>query len=297
MPQTRRTCLLLLLTGLLLVGVTSALAQSRNGKSAKTAPKRTSSHFNPTTRTFVVSPAAPTGATASLTNATPPPAPKPVGTAVSVMQRETYLDGKRPVYQQRTPVRFSAHLLPTLSWNSATGTGTLADYDGPLPGLQVSGGVSVDWYVFPYKTRFAFGTGLWYTTRRAGYVHPPSDKGGKSLYQLGYLQVPLTLKAFSETIIPGGRTYAQVGLTTDVKFSETALDPTDNVLYRRAGNVPQFNTVDGSLLLSAGYMRQIMKNNSLIISLQYQRGFTNASATANLTAHHNLLALGAGLSF
>jgi hypothetical protein len=287
--------LLLFLTGFLLVGAGYVSAQSRKAPKAK--PQRTSSRFDATTRTFVVSPAAPTGATASLAAEAPLPPPKQTGTATSIMQRETYLDGKRPVYQQRTPVRFSAHLLPTLSWNSAAGAGTLAGYDGPLPALQLSGGPNVDWYVFPYNTRFAIGTGLWYTLRRAGYVHPTSEKGGTSFYQLSYLQLPLTMKAFSETLIPGGRTYAQAGLTADLKLTETALDPANNVLYRRTNNATQFTGADCSLLLSVGYMRPVSKRKSLIISFQYQRGLTNAAATANLTARHNLLALGAGLSF
>lgn len=259
--------------------LTCSIAQS-----PKPAPpnvqQRVSSRFSTPSQAPAVSP------TTSVT--------QPV-TAVSIMQRQTYLDGQSPARRQRNRVELSFHLLPTLTWNSVSGSGTFARFDGPGASLQYSVGPSVDIYVL--QNRYAIGTGLWYTAKTVGFVHPASDGGGLSTFNLQYIQLPITMKLMSDNLIKTGRTYVQYGVTVDVKVAERALDKANNVFYQRNSGRSQFTPTDFGLLLAVGYERQISPTNSLIVSLQYQRSFANTTTLPDINSKNNLLALGAGISF
>lgn len=236
--------------------------------------------------------------TTSATTATTTSAPAvPNATAVSIMQRRTYLDGQDASLRPRSGlIDVSFHLLPTLTWNTVSGSGTFSSYDSPGASLRFTAGPSADFYVS--RNRYALSTGVWYTVKSAGFIHPVSEAGGGlSTYNLQYLQLPLTMKLVSDNLIRTGRTFVQYGVVVDMKLAEKALDKPRNVLYQRAGEQEQFSASDLGLLLAVGYQRRISLTNSLIISLQCQRGLTDVARTQSLTSKNNLLALGAGLSF
>ncbi|CCG98695.1 hypothetical protein FAES_0684 [Fibrella aestuarina BUZ 2] len=288
MPTPFRTSLLLVATALTFVAsLTSLMAQSRKqGQSRKgryTFQERVSSRFSTPSQGPAVTLA---------TSATQPVAPV---TAVSIMQRQTYLDGQQPALRQRNRVELSFHLLPTLTWNSVVGSGTSARFESPGASLQYSVGPSVDIYV--RQNRYALSTGLWYTAKNVGFVHPASDGGGLSTYNLQYIQLPVTMKLISDNLIKTGRTYVQYGVIVDVKVAERALDKARNVFYQRNSSRNQFTPTDFGLLIAVGYERQISPTNSLIVSLQYQRSVINTTTLPELSSKNNLLALGAGLSF
>lgn len=286
MPNPVRISLFLVAMALtFVVNLTSLMAQSR-GQSRKgryTFQPRISSRF---------STPSPDPAVTLATSATQPVAPV---TAVSIMQRQTYLDGQQPALRQRNRVELSFHLLPTLTWNSVVGSGTSARFDSPGASLQYSVGPSVDIYVM--QNRYALSTGLWYTAKNVGFVHPASDGGGLSTYNLQYIQLPVTMKLMSDNLIKTGRTYVQYGVIVDVKVAERALDKTRNVFYQRNSSRNQFTPTDFGLMLAVGYERQISATNSLLVSLQYQRSVINTTTLPELSSKTNLLALGAGLSF
>jgi hypothetical protein len=213
------------------------------------------------------------------------------------MQRQTFLDGQQNLrYQKPNLVEVSFHMLPTLSWNGVSGTGAQSSYDSPGASLRFSVGPTIDMYFS--QNRFAASIGLWYTVKSVGFIHPASENGGgSSTYNLQYLQLPLTMKLVSENLLKGARTYVQYGATVDYKLAEKVLDKTNNVFYKRYGDEEQFSAFDVNLLLAVGYVRPVSPTNSVIISLQYQRGLTDVMKSSTLTSQNNLLALGAALSF
>ncbi|MEZ0608591.1 hypothetical protein ACAW74_08755 [Fibrella sp. WM1] len=282
MPNPFRISLFLVALALALgANLTHSMAQSRKVRYA--FQQRVSSRFSTPSRT------------PAITLATSSTQPVTTGTAVSIMQRQTYLDGQQPALRQRNRVELSFHLLPTLTWNSVSGSGTFARFDSPGASLQYSVGPSVDIYLM--QNRYALSTGLWYTAKNVGFVHPVSDGGGLSTYNLQYIQLPVTMKLMSDNLIKTGRTYVQYGATVDVKVAERALDKASNVFYQRNSSRNQFAATDFGLLVAVGYIRQISPTNSLIVSLQYQRSFVDTATLPELTSKNNLLALGAGLSF
>lgn len=199
------------------------------------------------------------------------------------------------------PVEMSFHLLPTLSWNTASGSGTYYLYDSPGARPQFSIGANVDLYFF--RNRYAFATGIWYTVKNAGFVHRTQLQdgavvnAGTSSFNVQYLQIPLTVKLMSDGLFKTGRAFVQYGVLVDFKLAENARDRTTNVLYRRDGNIDQFSPADFSLLLSMGYMHRISRTNEIIMTLHYQRGLVNVASNDNLFSVSNMIGLGAGMSF
>lgn len=235
-----------------------------------------------------------TSATTAITTSAPA---VPNATAASIMQRRTYLDGQdASLRPRRGLIDISFQLLPTLTWNTVSGSGTFSNYDSPGASLRFTAGPSADFYFA--RNRYALSTGVWYTVKSAGFIHPVSEAGGGlSTYNLQYLQLPLTMKLVSDNLIRTGRTFVQYGVVVDMKLAEKALDKQRNVLYQRAGEQEQFSASDVGLLLAIGYQRRISLTNSLIVSLQGQRGLTDVAKAPSLTSTNTLLALGAGLSF
>jgi len=199
------------------------------------------------------------------------------------------------------PVEISFQLLTSMSWNSASGSGSAAFTDNFGSGLRTTVGPNIDFYFF--RDRYAFGTGLWYTIKRMGYSHPPdriTNPGTlvkTSAFNMQYLQVPLTMKLMSNTLFRTGRAYVQYGGIMDFKLAETAIDYQNNYLRQRDGNIDQFSSAGLSLLLAVGYMHRMSRTNDLIMTMQYQRSLTNNAVPDNLWAISQHFAFGIGLSF
>lgn len=199
------------------------------------------------------------------------------------------------------PVEISFQLLTSMSWNSASGSGSAAFTDSFGSGLRTTVGPNIDFYFF--RDRYAFGTGLWYTIKRMGYSHPPDRITNPativktSAFNLQYLQVPLTMKLMSNTLFRTGRAYVQYGGTIDFKLAETAIDYQNNFLRQRDGNIDQFSSAGLSLLLAVGYMHRMSRTNDLIMTMQYQRSLTNNAVPDNMWAIGQHFAFGIGLSF
>lgn len=199
------------------------------------------------------------------------------------------------------PPEMSFQWLASMSWNSASGSGSAALTDNFGSGLRTTVGPNMDLYFF--QDRYAFGTGVWYTVKRMGYSHPPdrfTNPGTTvrtSAFTLQYLQVPLTMKLISNTLFRTGRSFIQYGGVLDFKLDESAIDYQNNYIYQRDGNLDQFTSAGLSMLLALGYMHRIKPTNDLIMTVQYQRSLTNNAIPANIWSVSQHFAFGLGLSF
>ena len=232
----------------------------------------------------------------------PAPAPPRPAEPVAPARLRAGFNGEHIVQSKYwNPIEMSFHLLPTLSWNTGSGSGAYYLYESPAARPQFNIGANVDFYFF--RNRYAFGTGVWYTVKSAGFVHktvlPDGNvvNTGTSSFNVQYLQIPLTVKLMSDGLFKSGRAFVQYGVLVDFKLAENARDRPSNVLYRRDGNTDQFSPADFSLLLSMGYMHRISRTNEIMMTLQYQRGLVNVASNDNLRSVSNMLGLGAGMSF
>lgn len=225
----------------------------------------------------------------------------PQRTSLQAQPQDAYQRELQDRMEHWHPVEISFQLLTSMSWNSASGNGAAAYTKNLGSGLRTTVGPNIDLYFLP--DRYAFGTGMWYTIKRAGFSQPadrlttPATKSRTSAFNLQYLQIPLTMKLMSNTLFPTGRAYVQYGGTMDFKLAETPIDYANNYIYQRDGNIDQFTSAGLSLLLAVGYMHRVSRTNDLIMTMQYQRSLTDNAVPDNVWSINQHFAFGLGLSF
>ena len=205
-------------------------------------------------------------------------------------------------------IEMSFRFAPGVSSNSAEGAGAYGQFRPNGIGVRLSLGPSLDYFFF--KDRYAFSSGLWYTLRRSSFVVPgsfgeavfrPGQSPGESVYNLQYLQVPLTVKMYANELGPSLRGYIQCGGLAGVKLAEKALYQTTNPLYRYAtagGSYQrQYGRFDLGMMLSAGIQYKINRINALNAGLSYQRGLVNVFRNNSLESRNNTVALELGFQF
>ncbi|AQG81412.1 PorT family protein [Spirosoma montaniterrae] len=215
---------------------------------------------------------------------------------------ETGPDYARPNKLIEMSIRFA----PSLNLNTAEGMG---NYAGFLPnggGVRMSVGPVFDYFFF--KDRYAFSSGLWYTIKRSGFQMPasfgssrftPGAPEKESIYNLQYLQVPLTVKMFANNIGPNVRLYVQTGGLLSLKLAERALQQERNGLYlaESGGDRRQYSFGDVELLLGTGVQYKINNVNAFNLGVSYQRGLLNVSRANQLTSKNRVVSLDLGFKF
>ena len=158
--------------------------------------------------------------------------------------------------------------------------------------VRLSLGPVVDMYI---TDKYAFSTGLWYTVKSVNYtmhgsfydnelfkMNPLTTdevRGTGANFNLQYLQLPLTMKIFSDQIVQDTPIFLQFGGTLDLKIAEKALDKSRNALFqyqeRLAASQSIFGLGDVGLLIGVGGEKSINRGgDAIFFGIQYQRGFT-----------------------
>lgn len=216
---------------------------------------------------------------------------------------EAYPDYERPSHLIEMSVRFAPHA----TINRVEGSGNYLGFMQNGTALRPSVGVSLDYFFF--KDRYAFSSGLWYTIKRVGYRIPgsygesrwnPGAPAKYAVYNLQYVQIPMTVKLFANNLLPSSRLYIQTGGLFDVKLAEKALDPTRNVYYQVAqkeGTRRQFGFADVAWVLGGGLQYRLSQSNAVNIGLSYQRGLLDVARPRDLHVRNRVVALEVGLKF
>ena len=205
-------------------------------------------------------------------------------------------------------IEMSFRFAPGFSYNTAEGVGAYSQFRTNGVGVRLSVGPSLDYFFF--RDRYSFSSGLWYTIKRSSFVVPgsfgqdvfrPGQLPGESVYNLQYLQVPLTVKMYANEIGPNLRGYIQCGGVLDIKLAEKALNPLTNPLYKNALNGSevrrQYGFADVGVLLGAGVQYKINNVNAVNVGLSYQRGLVNVFRDNALESKNNTVALELGFKF
>jgi hypothetical protein len=205
-------------------------------------------------------------------------------------------------------IEISLRLAPTIALNTASGQSQYAGFQPNGFGIRYSVGPTIDYFFF--RNSYAFSSGLWFSVRRSGYQMPgtfgqtkftPGLPDQQSVYNLQYLQVPVSLKLFANNIAPGWRLYLQTGGLLDIKLAENAQDETRNGLYKFAESSGtyqrQYTPVDLELLLGAGLQYQLGASSALNLGLSYQRGLLSVARANDLDARLRTISVDLGFKF
>lgn len=204
-------------------------------------------------------------------------------------------------------VEMSLRLSPSLNVNTAAGQGAYQGFRPNGAGARFSVGPSIDYFFF--KDRYALSSGLWYTIIRSGYQIPgafgqekwnPGAPSQESVYNLQYVQLPVTVKMFANNLFARTRLYVQTGGIINVKVGEHALDQVRNALYQYAessGARRRYSFGDLGLLLGVGAQYKLNDVNAINFGISYQRGLLNVARGSDLVSKNRVVSLDLGFKF
>ena len=193
-----------------------------------------------------------------------------------------------PAYSQ---FELGLQLSPSLSFNRIDDDEATVGLSTNGVGARIIGGVIADFYI---RENYYFNTGLFFVPKRVGIED--ADNNIEEAYRLHYLQLPATLKLYTNEIALDMRLYFQVGMTLDVKVLEDELS--DEVAY-----VQNFRPIDANVLLGSGVEYRIGYSTTLYGGFSYRRGLVNVVKdqfdpnVGEIIIKNDLLSLDLGVKF
>lgn len=129
---------------------------------------------------------------------------------------------------------------------------------------------------------YYFSTGLIFVPKQVAFTvteapgQPDADAPDQPTqeYRLNYLQIPLSLKLYTNEIQPDTRVFFQVGLAPEIKVFDEPKEESYDL-------VAKFKPFDTSILFGAGAEYRAGVNTALFASITYQRGLINTLSAVN----------------
>lgn len=200
------------------------------------------------------------------------------------------LFGSIEVFSQ---VKIGLQLSPTISSNRIETQSDQYTLTNDGAKLKFKLGVVVD---LPISDNYYFSTGLLYTPKRIALKANSSLDNSNIVeeYDLQYLQIPLTMKLFTNEITLDTKLFFNLGITAEVAISEKF--DRDNIL------IEDFKFFDAALVLGAGVERKIGVNTAVYGAIVYNRGLINPISDAldigeKIILKNDLISLDLGIKF
>lgn len=140
--------------------------------------------------------------------------------------------------------------------------------------LRLGVGVIADYF---FAQNYAFSTGLIYRGKGAEISYTATDTDGNSITEkddltIQYIELPLTLKLFTNEVAPGTIVYFQVGGSLNTKV---AAQVDDKKVINSEKVIKRFNIFEADVLLGGGAEFQMGQSTKLFAGLTYHRGLTD----------------------
>jgi hypothetical protein len=162
--------------------------------------------------------------------------------------------------------------------------------------MKVSFGLVVD---KAFGENYTFSTGLFYVPKQVSIsVNPdPSQSENPAFfnpqaYKLQYLQIPLTLKLYTNEVKPDMRIQFQLGVAPEIRVYQEPLENSELILA--------FQPFDFPVVIGAGVEYRLGTTMKAFGGISYQRGLVNVVKTseiANLEIRNTILSLDLGVKF
>lgn len=175
---------------------------------------------------------------------------------------------------------------PNIAMNSVEDKLTdSVDFSNDGAAIRYSAGLIGDFF---FAENYAFSTGFWYTVKRSGININRTDTriGGTHhvVSNLNYIQIPVSLKLYTNEIAEDIKMYFQVGGTLGVKTGEKqlkfepkpAITGEDAPEIKKPDNPSGYSGLDFGLLLAAGAEMRMGENTNLFGGISFNRGLINS---------------------
>lgn len=186
-------------------------------------------------------------------------------------------------------VKLGLQFSPVLSTNRVEGeTNATTGISSNGLGIRALTGLVVDQTLTP---NYFFSTGAFYVVKRVGLQNV-----GNQAYRLQYIQVPVTLKLFTNEVTTDLKIYTQVGLYGEVKIRESFEGPDEPEA------IEGFTFFDAGLVAGGGVEYRIGYDTLIFAGVTYRRGFTDVTrelgpSINELTVNNDLVSLDVGIKF
>ncbi len=157
---------------------------------------------------------------------------------------------------------------PLLSANRVQYNSDAIDLDSDGTGFRVAFGPIVD---IQLTDNYYVSSGILFASKRAGFeaIDRTTGTSRTEEYSLQYVQIPATMKLFTNEVSLDKRLYFQFGGNIELNIQEEA-DSRDNVL------VDNFRFFDFSLLAGLGMEYRLGTSTIAFGGISYHRGLVNA---------------------
>lgn len=209
-------------------------------------------------------------------------------------------------------VEIGLKVSPSISFLRASSPST-TNFQGDGGKLSFGGGIFVDYF---FGENYAFNTGLFltgkggniaYTDQRSGVVgNSPVQVSQKIAIQ--YLEIPATIKLFTNEVAPATRVYFQVGgsvafpVATRINGDKFYTDPYNGNTQTEASS--HVLAVDANLIGGLGLEYQLGQSTKLLAGLSYHHGLVNLDhyfeknrGFSDVSIKNSAIALDLGLKF
>ena len=178
--------------------------------------------------------------------------------------------------------------------------------------LGFGGGLVVDYF---FGENYAFGTGLQFMSKGGSYsyVYPASNgtsqSAGTTKLAIHYLELPLTVKLFTNEISSGTRLFFQTGFSlatpigARINGEKRYIDPVTN---QETTALQHVVFLDTNFLVSIGAEYMLGKSTKTFAGISYHRGLINTDSyfgderspkLKDVVLKNNVFALDLGLKF
>lgn len=198
--------------------------------------------------------------------------------------------------QSKLGLKFS----PTISANRISLIDSTYDVTTDGTGFKFSIGLIYD---HELSDTYYFSTGLVLQPKRSAFGVVAEPESGVTYsgepveaYRLQYLQIPLTLKLFTNEVMPDGRVFFQVGTSLEFLVNDEPED--EDFLF-----VSEYKGFDMALIGGVGFEYRAGLNTTLFGAVTYQRGLNNSVGGTSLTlqdelfVRNTLVSLDLGIKF
>ncbi len=168
--------------------------------------------------------------------------------------------------QTQAQVKLGLKFSPSLTSSRTSTSADTLNIDGNGSSFRFSLGLLVD---YAFTDTYTFSSGVFFVPKRVNIkTDNPFYPNASEVYNLQYLQIPVTLKLYTNEIMPDLSVFFQVGGAPEIKIFE---EP-DREEYTL---INDFNLLDVSVILGAGAEYRAGINTVLFVDFSFQRGLVN----------------------
>lgn len=163
-------------------------------------------------------------------------------------------------------------LAPAITSNRVTNDAQTFENDGSS--LKLSVGLVVD---KPLSDTYFLSSGITYLPKQVAFRNDTLAEE----YRAQYLQIPVSLKLFTNEVAPDFKVYFQVGTGLEIKVFDEPVEPEFDL-------VDSLNPIDFSVILGTGVEFRAGLSTTLFGGISYQRGLINAISSTTVPGTDDL---------